>query len=299
MNNKKKGKFISLIIPTLNAEHFIELLIDRIRRQTLPPNEIIVVDSESTDNTVSKCSGIEGVQVVSILRREFDHGGTRDMALRVSRGDYVLFMTQDALPQDEYYIENLLKAFDDSEVVVAYGRQIARPDAVRMEKLVREYNYPSVSHVRSKQDIPQYGIKTFFCSDVCSAYRRDIYEEIGGFEHLLKTNEDMFYAAKAIQQGYKVAYMANAKVIHSHNFSLREQYQRNYILGIEMEKHRDLLENVSQDSEGKKMVKYVSKELLKRGYVISFIHFGFDCCARFLGNRAGRKKGNSLLDKQV
>lgn len=282
---------ISLIIPTLDAEDYIENLLDRIKQQTCKVDEIIIVDSESTDNTVALCSKYENVRVISILRSEFDHGRTRDMALRESKGDYILFMTQDALPQDECYVENLLKPFSDEDVALVGGRQVARSDAWKMEKLVREFNYPSASYVRSKEDISQYGIKTYFCSDVCSAYRRDVYEKLGGFEFPLKTNEDMFYAATVIQSGYKVAYAADAVVIHSHNFTLKEQYKRNYIQGIEIEKHKELLGNVSQNAEGMRFVKYVSKELLKKGYVFSFIHFGFDCCARLIGSKLGAKQG--------
>ena len=118
-----------------------------------------------------------------------------------------------------------------------------------MEQLVRTFNYPAKSKVRSKDYIPEMGIKTFFASDVCSAYRRNIYEELGGFDYPIKTNEDMFYAAKVINAGYKIAYRADAEVLHSHNFTLKEQYKRNYIQGYEIERHRDILGKSSQESE--------------------------------------------------
>ena len=159
-----------------------------------------------------------------------------------------------------------------------------------MERLVRSFNYPAESHVRSKEDIPVRGIKTFFCSDVCAAYRREIYLELGGFDYPISTNEDMFYAARAIRAGYLIAYAADALVFHSHNLTLKEQYRRNYIQGYEIEKHRELLGGVAQESEGWKLVKYVSGELLRSGHAGAFVRFGFDCCARFLGSRAGKKK---------
>ena len=134
------------------------------------------------------------------------------------------------------------------------------------------------------------GIKAFFCSDVCAAYNREIYLVLGGFDHPLKTNEDMFFAAKALRGGYRVAYSAEAKVYHSHNFTLREQYARNRIQGYEIERHWNLLGDVSKESEGMKLVKTVSGELLKQGRVFSFLHFGLDCGARFLGSRAGKKE---------
>lgn len=289
------ARTISVIIPTLNASGYIDNLITRLNSQTIKPNEIVVVDSQSDDDTVERCRRYDNVRIIEILRKDFDHGGTRDMALRTCDSDFVLFTTQDAVPNNEKYIENLLKPFDDEDVVIASGRQIAREDAWPMEKLVREFNYPAVSHVRSKADLQEYGIKTYFFSDVCAAYRKNIYEKLGGFEHPIKTNEDMFYAARVIEKGYKIAYAAEAEVIHSHNFTLKEQYKRNVIIGTEIERHKELLNCVSTDAEGMKLVKYVVPRLLKQGKVFQFIRFGLDCCARKLGNTVGRRK----LKKQM
>ena len=225
-----------------------------------------------------------------IKRKDFDHGATRDMALKQSKGEIVIFMTQDALPADKYFIKNLVAPLlADKKMAVVSGRQLPRNDATKMERLVREFNYPDKSNVREKKDLPKYGIKTYYCTDVCAAYNRQIYLELGGFEYPLRTNEDMFYAAVAVKNGYKVAYEASAKVIHSHNMTLKQQYERNYIQGIEIERHKELLGDVSMNSEGTKLVKYVSKELLKKGDIISFVHFGFDCMARYLGNKKGKK----------
>lgn len=283
---------ISVIIPTLNGAGYIDRLITRLNAQTVKPDEIVVVDSQSDDNTVELCRKHSNVRIIEILRKDFDHGGTRDMALRTCKSEFILFTTQDAMPNNEFYIENLLRPFEDEGVVIASGRQLARKDASPMEKLTREFNYPPVSHVRSKADLQKYGIKTYFFSDVCAAYRRDIYEKLGGFESPLMTNEDMFYAARVIENGYKIAYAADAEVIHSHNFTLKEQYRRNVVIGTELERHRELMHNVSSDAEGIKYIKFVSARLLKKGMVIQFIRFGFDCCARKLGNIAGRRKAN-------
>ena len=285
---------ISVIIPTLNAENEIEALIRMLKNQSVKPDEIIVVDSESDDDTLDIVKKFEEVKIIPIKRKDFDHGGTRDMALRKSKGDFVLFLTQDALPLDENYIAGIIKPFKDEKVAVVSGKQVARADATIMEKCVREFNYPDESNVRTKDDIKRLGIKTFFCSDVCSAYNKSIYLKLGGFEHPLKTNEDMFFAASAINAGFKVCYAADAKVIHSHNLTLKEQYQRNYIQGIEIEKHKELLNGVSANAEGMKMVKSVSKKLLKGGHFLSFIHFGFDCVARLNGSKKGRKEASKI-----
>lgn len=289
---------ITVIIPTLNAEKEIGGLIESLRVQTLKPEQIIVVDSQSDDRTVAICDKYENVKVIPILRKDFDHGGTRDMAIRNCESEFVVLLTQDAMPQNPAFLERLVEPFKDPGVAAVTGRHLPRTDATRMEKLVRRFNYPAESHVRSREDLERMGIKTYFFSDVCSAYRRDTYLELGGFEHPVKTNEDMFFAAKAIQNGYKIAYAADAAVIHSHNLTLKEQYRRNYALGIEMQRHKHLLGPVSQESEGIKLVKYVSLELLKKGHILSFVHFGFDCCARLLGSRMGRKAAVSMGNKK-
>lgn len=281
-------KSITVIIPTLNAKNEIEKLVNKLLKQSYPINEIIVIDSSSEDGTVKICNSLP-VKLINIARKDFDHGKTRDIALRESKGDIVIFMTQDAVPTNNELISELVAPFSDPEVAIVTGRQLPKSDASAMEKAIRKFNYPSTSQIRTRIDIPQYGIKTFFSSDVCAAYNRLIYEKIGGFEYPLKTNEDMFFAAKAINAGYKVIYNAEAKVFHSHNLSLREQYRRNYIQGYEIEKHQDLLNGVSQNSEGIMLVKFVSKKLLAQGRLFSFIHFGMDCIARYMGSKNGKK----------
>ena len=280
---------ISVIIPALNAEKELPGLLQALAGQTLRADEIILTDSESVDRTC-RIAEAEGIRVIPVLRKEYDHGGTRDMALRVSSGDVVVFLTQDAVPADSGFLEKLVQPLSQEGVAVVTGRQLPKADATPMEKLVREFNYPAESHIRSEADVEKMGIKAFFCSDVCAAYNREIYLELGGFEHPLKTNEDMFYAAKTLRNGYKVAYAADAQVFHSHNLTLKEQYQRNRIQGYEIERHRELLGNVSQVPEGWKLVRYMSAQLLKKGRLFSFVHFGLDCFARFLGSRMGRKE---------
>lgn len=280
---------VSVIIPTLNAEKELASLFDELAAQDHNIDEIIVVDSASDDRTVEICKSNSRVNLIQIARNDFDHGGTRNMALRRSVGDIIVFLTQDAVPADHEFLDRLIAPLQEEGVAVSTGRQLPKEDASITERLVRKFNYPEESCMKSEEDIPRMGIKAFYCSDACAAYNREIYLKLGGFPHPVKTNEDMFFAAKAIRSGYRIAYAADAVVSHSHNFTLKEQYRRNYIQGYEMEKHRELLGDVSQGSEGMRMVKYVSKELLKHGHVGSFMYFGLDCFARFSGNRNGKK----------
>ena len=207
---------VSVILPTLNAAGEITVLLAALMDQTQPPEEILVVDSGSTDGT-AELARAHGARVMSVPRDQFDHGGTRDAALRQTAGEFVLFLTQDALPADERYIEHLLKAFADERVAAASGRQLPRPDARPYVQAVQQYRYPAQSRAWGPEEREALGIRAYHLSDVCSAYRRSAYEAVGGFPHPLPTNEDMLIAAAFLDSGYRLAYCADAAVVHSHD----------------------------------------------------------------------------------
>lgn len=280
---------LSVVIPTLNAADEIDSLLDIIEAQSLHPLDILVVDSSSDDGTVGEVAKHPCVNLVRIERKEFNHGSTRDMALRRSAGEFVCFLTQDAVPASNRYLERLVAPFlADDSIALVTGRQLPKADARRFEQLVRNYNYPNAPSVRSKSDLPKYGIKTFFASDTCSAYRRTAYLECGGFDHV-NTNEDMLMAARFVASGLKVAYEPGAEVYHSHNLTPSQQFARNRAVGMFLELHSDDLMHASEIGEGGRLVKAVSSQLLREGRLTEFIAFGVDCCARLLGNRAGRR----------
>lgn len=280
---------ISIIIPTLNAEHEIEALLIALDRQSIQPNEILVVDSASEDKTIELVQKHKRVRLLEIDRQDFNHGTTRDMALDESSGDFVCFLTQDAVPVSDDYLKRLVAPMvEDSNIALVSGRQLPKANARRFEQLVRDFNYPDTPSVRSKDDLKKFGIKTFFASDTCSAYRRTAYLECGGFDHV-NTNEDMLMAAKFIASGMKVAYEPRAEVYHSHNLTPSQQFARNRAVGFFLEMHADDLMQASEIGEGGRLVKAVSSQLLREGNLVEFIAFGVDCCARLLGNRAGRR----------
>lgn len=280
---------ISVIIPTLNAEHEIDGLLIALEHQSIQPVDILIVDSASEDKTIELVRQHKRVRLLKIDRQDFNHGTTRDMALRESRGDFVCFLTQDAVPVSDDYLERLVAPMlDDSDIALVSGRQLPKADARRFEQLVRDFNYPDTPSVRSKGDLEKFGIKTFFASDTCSAYRRTAYLECGGFDHV-NTNEDMLMAARFIASGMKVAYEPRAEVYHSHNLTPSQQFARNRAVGFFLETHADDLMQASEIGEGGRLAKMVSSQLLREGNLGEFVAFGVDCCARLLGNRAGRR----------
>lgn len=280
---------ISVVVPTLNAEHEINGLLDTLERQSIQPIEILIVDSASEDKTIELIKKHKGVRLLKIDRQDFNHGGTRDMALRESSGDFVCFLTQDAIPASNDYLKRLVAPMaEDSNIALVSGRQLPKPDARRFEQLVRSFNYPDSPSIRSKSDLEKYGIKTFFASDVCSAYRRTAYLECGGFEHV-NTNEDMLMAARFIAAGLKVAYEPSAEVYHSHNLTPLEQFRRNRAVGRFLEIHTKDLMNANEVGEGSRLVLAVSAQLLRELRFGELVAFCIDCVARLFGNRIGRR----------
>lgn len=279
---------VSVIIPALNAEAELPSLLSVLKGQTLHPSEIIVVDSSSDDLTGEIAVADPSVTLIRIDQGDFNHGSTRDMAFRRSSGDFVCFLTQDAVPVSDAYLERLVAPLlSDDGIALVSGRQLPKPDARRFEQLVRAFNYPEESSVRSVADLPRLGIKTFFASDVCSAYRRSAYLGCGGFPRL-ETNEDMLMAARFIEAGYKVAYEASAEVYHSHNLTICQQFNRNRMAGRFLASHANELMDALELGEGARLVKSVVTDLVREGNALELFAFGADCAARLLGNRAGR-----------
>jgi len=252
---------VSVIIPTLNAEKYIGKLIARLREQTVLPNEIIVVDSSSEDQTVDKARAL-GVTVITIPREAFDHGGTRNLAAEYASGDILVFVTQDALPSDSYFIENLIKPFSDTQVAAVYGRQISVPDTQLLERLAKDYNYPHESMEKSIDDLQRLGIKTFFFTNVCSAIRSSTFHKVGRFPEPIIVNEDMILAAKCILAGYKIVYSANARIDHSHNYSLLQTFRKYFDIGGSLGMNRWLLQYTSAEGEGGRLVKFQIRHLV-------------------------------------
>ena len=278
----------SVIIPTVNAEKEIAPLLDTVNKQIPRPAKVLVVDSSSDDKTAAIAAN-KGAELIVIPRNEFDHGKTRDLALRHTDTPFVVFLTQDAMPKDSDCMEKLLAPMlNDPKVAVCGGRQQAYPSARQAEKLVREHSYPNQSRVWSVEQIAELGVRAYLISDVFAAYRRSAYEAVGGFDYPILTNEDMLITQKFLDAGYKAAYAADALVLHSHDFTLKQQYRRNYIIGQTMVRYRDRFRNAGELGEGISLAFFVLTELLKMGKLGECFRFSLDCAARLIGNRMGR-----------
>ena len=215
-------------------------------------------------------------------KEDFDHGMIRRMAVEKSDADIFVMMTQDALPADRRLIENITAPLKE-DVAVSYARQLPRKNCRVIERFTRQFNYPDGSRLKGKEDLETLGIKTYFCSDVCAAYRREIYEKLGGFAEKAIFNEDMLFAAKAVEAGYKIAYTAEARVLHSHNYSLSQQFHRNFDLGVSQAEHPEVFKKVPSEKEGGRMVKETTAYLFTTGKVFLIPYFYLQCVSRYAG----------------
>lgn len=283
---------VDVIIPVYRPDEKLEKLIEKLNEQTVQPEHIFFMQTKVDENEDKKVRALlercENGVITEIEKTDFDHGGTRNLGASLSAAEYMLFMTQDAVPVKADLIEQMLYAMENLEVGVAYGRQLPNDEVGIVECYTREFNYPKESRLKSKEDLEELGIKTYFCSNVCALYRKSVYEKMGGFVLHTIFNEDMIMASKVIQAGYKIAYVAEAEVIHAHKYSYREQFRRNFDMAVSQQQYKEIFEGIKSESEGIRLVKNTMKYLLSKGkwYLIPdlILQSGF----KYMGYRKGR-----------
>ena len=280
---------VDVLIPVYRPDGKLTELLKRLKTQNYPIHRVILMNTEEK-HFPTELTGIwDRVEVYHLAKEEFDHGGTRDRGVRMSTADLVVCMTQDAMPADETLIEELVKPFDDPEVWAAYARQLPNGDCREVEKYTRSFNYPEQSMVKTKEDLDRLGIKTFFCSNVCAAWRREKYLELGGFVKHTIFNEDMILAGTMIKQGGKIAYCAKAKVIHSHNYSAFQQFHRNFDLAVSQTMYPEVFGGIRSESEGIKLVKKSLSYCIKIGKPWLMIQVVTQSAGKLLGYKMGQR----------
>ena len=280
---------VDVLIPVYRPDGKLTELLKRLKMQNYPIHRVILMNTEEK-HFPAELTGIwDRVEVYHLAKEEFDHGGTRDRGVRMSTADLVVCMTQDAMPADETLIEELVKPFGDPEVWAAYARQLPNEECREVEKYTRSFNYPEQSMVKTKEDLDRLGIKTFFCSNVCAAWRREKYLELGGFVKHTIFNEDMILAGTMIKQGGKIAYCAKAKVIHSHNYSAFQQFHRNFDLAVSQTMYPEVFGGIRSESEGIKLVKKSLSYCIKIGKPWLMIQVVTQSAGKLLGYKMGQR----------
>jgi rhamnosyltransferase len=282
---------VALIIPTLNAASNWQSLCDGIRRQSLAPDEVLVIDSSSTDGTADRARAA-GFRVIEIARTAFSHGGTRHTAaLFLANADVLIYLTQDAIPHGADSFRQLVGAFNDPAIGAAFGRQIPRIGASAIEAHARLFNYHTVSHLRSWESRAAQGFKSIFFSNTFGAFRRDALMSVGGFAPDVNFGEDTLAVARLHHAGWKTAYVAEAQVEHSHAHSLRAEFRRYVQIGILHERERWLVEEFGgADGEGLRFILSELRYLLQHAplHIPSAM---LRTCAKYIAYRHGRIKG--------
>ena len=284
-----ENKTVDVIIPAYHPGKEFATLIKRLEKQSVPIHRIIVMNTEESmwNKEWEKLSDV--MEIHHLAKSEFDHGGTRAQAAELSDADVMIFMTQDAMPANRELLAELLKALEqDENIAAAYARQLPNAECSFVERYTRAFNYPDRSVVKTKKDMDQYGIKTFFCSNVCAAYKKDIYQKQGGFVRRTIFNEDMIYAGGLIQAGYGIAYAAEAKVIHSHNYNCMQQFHRNFDLGVSQAEHPEIFEGVPSEGEGMRLIKKTLSHLVRSGKIWLIPGFVMQCAGKYAGYLAGK-----------
>lgn len=262
---------IDVIIPAYRPGDKLEELLRRLLRQSRQVNRVIIMNTERRYWNEERYETLfEGkntkLSVFHLTREEFDHGKTRHQGILLSDADLCVCMTHDCIPYDHELIRRLTDALLASEdTAAAYARQLPAADCGFIERYTRQFNYPEESRVKSREDLEDLGIKTYFCSNVCAAYRRARYLELGGFTKKTIFNEDMIFAAAAVKAGYQIAYAADAKVIHSHNYTAMEQLRRNFDLAVSQADHPEVFAGLRSEGEGIRLVKKTAAYLIGNG----------------------------------
>ena len=280
---------VDVMIPTYKpGQEFAELL-PRLLEQTYPIRSIRVVNTGKKFWNPAWEQLSDKIMVEHIRPSEFDHGGTRRAMAESSDADLLLFMTQDAMPYDNACVEHLVEKFSLPHVKAAYARQLPRDDCRTLERFTRGFNYPEESDIKDAGDLPKLGVKTFFCSNVCAMYDRRTYEELGGFVESTLFNEDMIYAGHLVQAGYAIAYAADAKVVHSHNYSAIQQFHRNFDLAVSQADHPEVFAGIRSEGEGIRLVKKNAGWLCRQGKPWMVIQLVWQSGWKYLGYLLGKR----------
>lgn len=246
---------VAIVVLTYNAAEWVPKQIDGLKLAGVRPQQVFVVDSSSKDETAALYRQF-GAEVLVIPQSSFNHGGTRRLAAQhLANRDVLVFMTHDAIPADADSIIEIVRAFDDPNVGMAYGRQLPRPEAEAIEAHARLFNYPDRSSLVSLADSARIGTKATFASDSFAAYRCSALIKVGNFPKDAFFAEDQIVAAQMLKAGYSKAYVSDARVFHSHAYTLVEDFRRYFDVGVFHSRNKWILNEFGRpEGEGRRFL---------------------------------------------
>lgn len=278
---------VDIICPLYEAENYILNLNDSLLKQeNVNINKIQYVLTKSKDNS-EKILKENKLNYILIDKKDFSHSLTREKEAMKSKSDIIVFISQDIVIENTDYLYNLVNPIINGEANACYSRQLTKFDNI--EKYTRESNYPNKSITKTKDDIEKLGLKTFFFSDASSAVNTKVFKKLKGYDGKnLPINEDMYFAYKLIMNGYKIKYCADSVCYHSHNFKLKELYDR-YKLTGRFFKENSYIDNFGTNKSGGGLAKYILKRAIKDKNIKVLIRFVPDMAARYIGMKVGKR----------
>jgi len=225
---------LSIIILTRNGGKLFSDVLGRLfASDGVDKTEMIVIDSGSTDATLEYARRYSQIKIIQISPSEFGHGRTRNLGARIATGDILVYLVQDASPVKPNFITSLVSPLADPLVAATYGRQLPRNSANPVERYFLSKTYPDFRQVRTDDGVDLAKMRSLFFSNVCSAIRRAVWEQIPFDEHLMMS-EDQQWAKQVLHAKYRIIYEQEATVYHSHSYGLRQTFQRNFDSGFSM-----------------------------------------------------------------
>lgn len=225
---------ISIIILTKNAGNLFQEVLESLFACTgVDKAEIILIDSGSHDSTLKYAARYQQIQIHQILPTEFGHGRTRNLGAKLSKGDIIVYLVQDAIPSTPGFLLRLVAPLTCPTVAAAYGRQLPHISANPVEQFFLWATYPELPQTRHYDSSSEPTIQSIFFSNVCSAIKRQVWEQIP-FNESLIMSEDQQWAKEVLQKGFSIIYEPAATVLHSHNYGLKHIFQRNFDSGCSL-----------------------------------------------------------------
>ena len=278
---------VGIVLITHRARAHLPYCLPPLLHSSVRPR-ILLINSSSSDGTVELAQQF-GIETWVIPRKEFNHGATRELARKRLKTDIVIMTTPDAYATNQDVVTKLIQPIIEEQAACAYARQIPHKGAPFFEAFPRQFNYPETSHIRSIQDVDRWGVYTYFFSDSFGAYLNTALDTIGGFNPVL-TGEDTVACAKLLLKGYKVAYVAEAEVHHSHCYSLLQEFKRHFDTGLAREGYKDLLQSKGGDaSRGRAYVKQLLKELTQRKRIHLLPYALLQILVKWTGYQIGKR----------
>ena len=263
---------IVIVIPVFRPDGRLKMCIERLLRQSVMPDRILlnVLYENPVDREIPEVYMDERIEVRYTPKEEYDRAGSRDMILRELDSDIVIFMVQTAIPQNRYLIEKLTEPFKEERTAIVYGRHMTDDECSPIECCVRQFNYPPKGMIKSLEDAGKLGIRTFFNSNVCAAYRRRAYLETEGFGKRMIAGEDMLAARRLLEKGWQAVYAPEAEVIYYRNDDLHGLWKRNFDIGVAHAEHPEMIENTKPGKEGVRLVR-VTSALLRQNHMEEYL----------------------------